>query len=495
MPKIKEPEIIKMNRFANESNGVLTVETDAKTNNRVLYCQVCYCNVNSDKKQHVDQHLNTGQHMAKLKEFKTKQLSVQTMFQKTNKDFKSDLCEFLVTCNIPFDRLNKPGFKKFFQKYVKFDLPDESSLRKSYLEPLYKQTIDRIRTDLQNQYIWVQIDETEDLKKKKVVNTIIGSLNVDQIQCEKHLIDVRFVERANHSTIIQSVTHALTILWPEGIKFDKFLVLITDAAPYMRLAGEGLKLIYPKLLHITCVAHGLHNLSQYLMSDYKNVNRFVVCAKKIFLKSPNRVDLFREVLPNTPLPPEPVKTRWGSWLRAVRYFAENYDMFCEVIDKLDSEDSAFIEEIKKIIANTDLKNEISFIFANFDCIHEAITKLSSSGLSLKESISIIESVRKQLEDSLSGTYEGILIKMRKIFDKNKGLKSLQLINQVLNGKTNLKLDCDLSPSEMAALKWCPITDCDIERSFSQYKLILTERRLRFDEENLKQYLIIYCNSE
>ena len=169
-------------------------------------------------------------------------------------------------------------------------------------------------------------------------------------------------------------------------------------------------------------------------------------------------------------------------------------MFCEVINELDSEESAFIEEIKKLISNTDLKNEISYIFANFDCIHEAITKLNSNELSLKETISIFESVLKQLEDNISGTNDGFLNKMRKIFDKNKGLKSLQLINQVLSGKTNVKLDCDLSPTEMAALKWCPITDCDIERSFSHYKLILTERRLGFEEENLKQYLIIYCNS-
>ena len=69
--------------------------------------------------------------------------------------------------------------------------------------------------------------------------------------------------------------------------------------------------------------NGLHNLSQNLMSKYKNVNRFVVCGKKIFFKAPNRVKLFREVLPNTPLHPEPVKTRWGSWLRAVRYIAEH----------------------------------------------------------------------------------------------------------------------------------------------------------------------------
>ena len=37
-----------MKRIANESNGVLKVETEIKTNIRVLYCQVCYRNVKCD---------------------------------------------------------------------------------------------------------------------------------------------------------------------------------------------------------------------------------------------------------------------------------------------------------------------------------------------------------------------------------------------------------------------------------------------------------------
>ena len=120
MCKVKEPEITKMKRIANQSNGVLTVERDIKTNIRVLYCQVCYCNVKCESyntKSLVDQHLKTGQHMAKLNKFKTKQLS-QTMFQNTSKDFKSDLCEFWVTCNIPFDRLKNLDSRGFLENML-----------------------------------------------------------------------------------------------------------------------------------------------------------------------------------------------------------------------------------------------------------------------------------------------------------------------------------------------------------------------------------------
>ena len=50
-----------MNRFSKLSNEVLTLETDEKTNSRVLYCQAC-TTVNSDRKTHVDQHLKNVQH-------------------------------------------------------------------------------------------------------------------------------------------------------------------------------------------------------------------------------------------------------------------------------------------------------------------------------------------------------------------------------------------------------------------------------------------------
>ena len=58
-------------------------------------------------------------------------------------------------------------------------------------------------------------------------------------------------------------------------------------------------------------------------------------------------------------------------------------VLCEVIQQLNTEESAFIEEIKQLISKSGMENEITFIFLNFDYIHEAITKLNSTDLSLK----------------------------------------------------------------------------------------------------------------
>ena len=39
---------------------------------------------------------------------------------------------------------------------------------------------------------------------------------------------------------------------------------------------------------------------------YTNVDKLIANAKKVFLKSPSRVKIFKTRAPNTPLPPTPV---------------------------------------------------------------------------------------------------------------------------------------------------------------------------------------------
>ena len=496
MPKTRESNLTKIKRYANQSGGILTIQSDNKTGSHVLYCQCCLSVVSFDRKCHVDQHLRSKNHESKAKGFHGRQISVQNLFDGNQTEFNMDLTEFLVHMNIPFDRISRPEAKRFFDKYLnKYKLPEESTLRKGYLKPLYLKTIEKIREEIKDNYIWIQTDESTDKQNRKVVNIIVGIMDENSNNCTKYLLDVAFVKKANHTTVVQCVNKALAILWPNGILFDRVLVLITDAAPYMKKVGEVLMLTFENMTHITCVNHGLHNLCEYLMVCYKDVNRLISCAKKVFLKAPNRVELFHNTCPNTPLPPEPVKTRWGSWLKGVEYQAKHFSQFCSVIELLDPEESIHIEEAQQLIKSPNIKNEISFIYANFNCIQTAITRLESNNLSLSESFATLDSVIIQLNANLNESAKKIKEKLNNIFEKNKGLKRIRAINDILNGQLNLKLDIDLNPFAIASFKWCPITDCDIERSFSIYKWILSDRRLGFAEENLKYYVIVHSNSQ
>jgi hypothetical protein len=81
-------------------------------------------------------------------------------------------------------------------------------------------------------------------------------------------------------------------LWPVGVKFDKVLLLVTDAAPYMKITSEVLPVSYPKLIHITCVAHALYRMCETISVLYPNVDELVANGKKIFVELPARTELF-----------------------------------------------------------------------------------------------------------------------------------------------------------------------------------------------------------
>ena len=48
-------------------------------------------------------------------------------------------------------------------------------------------------------------------------------------------------------------------------------------------------------------------------------------------------------------------------------------------------------------------------------------------------------------------------------------------------------------TELSMFKYAPITSCDVEISFSQYKAIFRPNRQSFNFDNLKKHVIVYCN--
>lgn len=65
-----------------------------------------------------------------------------------------------------------------YQALLFVNIPDESTLRKTYVSEYYKYSINKIRNYCENQKLWVSIDETTDLVRQYVANVIgwyIGS--------------------------------------------------------------------------------------------------------------------------------------------------------------------------------------------------------------------------------------------------------------------------------------------------------------------------------
>jgi len=92
------------------------------------------------------------------------------------------------------------------------------------------------------------------------------------------------------------------------------LLFLSDATPYMVKAGQSLSSLYSKMIHVTCLVHGLHRVTEEILSQFSEMNQFISNAKTIFLKALSRVDTFKTMAPGIPLPLNLyLVTRWSTW--------------------------------------------------------------------------------------------------------------------------------------------------------------------------------------
>ncbi|KAK3887382.1 hypothetical protein Pcinc_008499 [Petrolisthes cinctipes] len=143
--------------------------------------------------------------------------------------------------------------------------------------------------------IWVSLDETTDVEQRCIVNLVFGVLGDETERGKYYLVNVGVLSKVNHSTVAGFFNDSLQLLWPTKLEYENVLLVCTDAAPYMCKAMNGLQVLYPKMIHVTCVAHGLHRVAELVRSNYPDVNRLIANIKKIFLKAPSRTARFKEI--------------------------------------------------------------------------------------------------------------------------------------------------------------------------------------------------------
>ena len=160
------------------------------------------------------------------------------------------------------------------------------------------------------------MDEAE-IAKQKYISVLVGSLDAPN---RTFLVDCYLLNsgsNANSSIILHTVDDILRQL---EIKRENFSLFLTDAARYMFSAGKTLKELYPSLMHVTCVAHLLHNCAKRVRAHYKNINEIIATIKATTIKNKNRKKDFHDA--GLPSPPDPVITRWAISLRVALYYSE-----------------------------------------------------------------------------------------------------------------------------------------------------------------------------
>lgn len=164
---------------------------------------------------------------------------------------------------------------------------------------------------------------------------LLGKLSLEYHK--PHVVACKVLEKTNNSTVARFVHDSLSkypiinlfvntyyaaysnckiftvyttdFLWPDGSKCEKLLLLVTDAAPYMVKAGKNLQVFYPRMLHLTCLAHALHRVAEEVRSAYPTVNAIISATKKSLRESSTEDSSLQGKCPGLPLPPEPIITR------------------------------------------------------------------------------------------------------------------------------------------------------------------------------------------
>ena len=156
------------------------------------------------------------------------------------------------------------------------------SVRK-YLQKLCAETVktlanneqDHLKYLLKDKCIFIVIDESE-VDKTKFISVVVGDIDVPE---KTYLI---VTETVNQSIICMKIDDILRKL---DIARENFLLLLSDVASYMTACTATLKALYPRLFHVTCLAHMLHNCAEKVRGAFVDVDNLVARVKAATIKN------------------------------------------------------------------------------------------------------------------------------------------------------------------------------------------------------------------
>ena len=308
------------------------------------------------------------------------------------------------------------------------------------------------------------MDEAE-IAKQKYISVLVGSLDATN---QTFLVDCHPLDsgsNVNGSIILHTVDDVLRQL---ETKRENFSLFLTDAARYMSLAGKTLKELYSSLMHVTCVAHLLHNCAMHVRAHFKNIDEIIATIKAATIKNKDRKKNFHDA--GLPSPPDPVITRWATWLRAALYHSENLLAVRTIVNNWTSA-GLLVSGAKDAINEEDLVPDLVKI-NQYRTLAANVEFLEGSACTITEAYRQLKNM--QLDDDPCAIKNYIKKPL-----SNSGLKTI--INC-----TNLTID----PTSYALLQKAQPTFAAVERSFSMLSKLLRKDR-NFDVKNVKKYMMLY----
>ena len=394
-----------------------------------MKCKLFNCLVHFEKAFNVESHRKTIGHSNKLKS-----TTIQSTINPVTTEFSYLVCDAFLKANIPLKKLRSPSLKSLFAK-MGCEIPSEMTCRRK-VDEIASETLKKIEKSISKSKIFLIADES-DIGGKKFMNIMIGTLDIPE---EIFLADCIVLSKSPDSNTVASLID--DFIKNFGIQKENFALLISDAAPYMISASKGLKIFYPQMFHITCIAHLLHNCSMRIQSNYIDVNTLIAAVKMSIQKNCTRKEKFCDV----GLPPEVVITRWGTWLNDALYYSRYLPEIRNIINDFE-DDGKIVKNAKTAVNQKSLPKSLFEISSQYKSILDAINASESNSYSIEKAFGILCNLNFGNDNCELKNY------IEKRMSKSEIPKIISMTNN------------SISPETYSMLFKCPATSCAVEKVF------------------------------
>jgi len=219
----------------------------------------------------------------------------------------------------------------------------------------------------------------------------------------------------------------------------------------MLKAGNNLRQgLLPEMLHVTCFSNAPSRVCEGVRMSYPKIDKIVTNLKNVLARSPRRAGLMQE-LTGCKVPTFPVNTRWGTWVRFCHSVLSNIDSMRKFCEKIFAEDCASIGPLMRWMNASGVPEELCDI-NQLQILPDFIENREERNLTIGEQKLLIEKIRIRIPARFKE-------KLDNCISKNPSyLEIFELREQLSRLNYN----------------YAPLTSIEVERTFSQFKYILTD---------------------
>ena len=172
-------------------------------------------------------------------------------------------------------------------------------------------------------------------------------------------------------------------------------------------------------------------------------------------------------------PPQPITTRWASWLQAAFYYATNLPSVRDIVDRFESS-GLLVERAKVSINAQSLPQDLMKINTEYKSLASLVSQMENTKYTIRATYNDLTKLGFGDDSCVIAAY------VRKRLEKNELLEIMAMNRQ------------EISPTVYGLLQLCQPTTASVERSFSMLNKLLAKDR-NFLPDNVRHYMCVHYN--